>query len=428
MNDVDMGLKKLCLDLVKAENEDEVVSILRSKNFWDNDSNWRCLGDKENNFRDVGNQKDKPEDALTEKIVNSIDAVLMRDCLVSGTNPEGDDAPAGIFEAVEEFFEVRDGNLYNLTSRERAELAENICVVATGKKSNPCYSIIDRGEGQTPNRLPKTILSLDESNKLRIPFVQGKFNMGGTGVLQFCGRHNLQLVLSKRHPKIAKVEDDETKQHWGFTVIRREKPKEGMKNSVYKYLVVDDEVPKFKSETLPLLPGKYPEPYEKEMVWGTFIKLYEFQIGRSLKTNIQLDLYYKLNVLLPEIALPVRLYERRKGYSGHTQETTLAGLSVRLQEDRSSKIEDNFPVSSVINILGQRLRTSIYVFKDGEEKYRGRGSEGIIFTVNGQTHGTLPKDFFKRNRVGMSYLADSLLVLVNCDELDTRYREDFFYE
>jgi|SRR6516164_1026093 hypothetical protein len=41
-----------------------------------------------------------------------------------------------------------------------------------------CFTVSDNGEGQTPDKMPYTLLSLDRSNKLRVPFVQGKFNMG----------------------------------------------------------------------------------------------------------------------------------------------------------------------------------------------------------------------------------------------------------
>lgn len=46
------------------------------------------------------------------------------------------------------------------------------------------------------------------------------------------------------------------------------------------------------------------------------------------------DLYNKISLLLPNIAHPIRVSERRKGYSGHTLEITLSGLSVRLEEDK----------------------------------------------------------------------------------------------
>jgi len=75
--------------------------------------------------------------------------------------------------------------------------------------------------------MPDTLLSIGRSNKLKIPFVQGKFNMGGTGALQFCGTHNLQLVISKRNPDIVARENNHPND-WGFTVVRREDPTSGI--------------------------------------------------------------------------------------------------------------------------------------------------------------------------------------------------------
>ena len=78
-------------------------------------------------------------------------------------------------------------------------------------------------EKATPRRLPLTILSLNRSNKMYVPFVQGQFNQGGTGALRFCGHRNLQLVISRRNPACRHSPDDQDNQ-WGFTVVRRERP------------------------------------------------------------------------------------------------------------------------------------------------------------------------------------------------------------
>ena len=56
--------------------------------------------------------------------------------------------------------------------------------------------------------------------------------MGATGALQFCGYHNLHLIISKRDPKIVKDVDD-SGNYWGFTIIRRENPKKGLKHSTF---------------------------------------------------------------------------------------------------------------------------------------------------------------------------------------------------
>ena len=418
-------LRNLCLSLAKAESEEEVVSTLKKAGYWSNQKNWKFYGGLENNFSVIGNQQSLPESAIVEKIINSVDAVLTRECLRRKIDPESHEAPKDIIEALENFFKISQGSLWNISTGSRKVLAENICFVATGKRNKPCYSIIDIGEGQTPNKMPDTLLSLSKSNKLRIPFVQGKFNMGGTGVFQFTGYHNLQLIVSKRDPEIAKSENDPSKDCWGFTIVRREDPKGGRRSSTYTYLTIDGKIPRFKAEALPLFPGVYPQSCQEPLKWGTFIKLYEYQMPGGLKTNILFDLYNRICLLIPNIALPVRFFERRKGYKGHTLETTMSGLIVRLYEDRRSNLEDGFPNSSTISVLGEKMTCQIFAFKKGQsEKYRQ--DEGIIFTINGQTHGHIPVTFFKRKAVGMSYLADSILVTIDCTNFTGRTREDLF--
>lgn len=422
-----MKPKELCVKLAHCDKEQDVISLLKGAGYWDNPNVWRYYGDNENNFATIGNQKNRPEDAVTEKIINSVDAVLMARCLAEGIDPESKNAPQSINDALIKYFNIYDGKLSNVTASERQKLAENISLVATGEKSNPCYSIIDKGEGQSPCVMPDTLLSLNKSNKLRIPFVQGKFNMGGTGAFQFCGEHNLQLIISKRHPEIARHENGNASNDWGFTVVRRENPTKGVRSSVYRYLAPNGKILSFASDGLILLPGEYPIAYQKELKWGIFIKLYEYQMAGGLKTNIKFDLYYRLSLLMPAIALPVRLYERRKGYAGHTQETTLSGLTVRLEEDKRENLEEEFqiPGSNTLSAQGQKMRVSIYVFKrEQSEKYLK--NEGIIFVINGQTHGYLSKSFFAHEKVKLGYLKDSLLVIVDCSDFDGRAREDLF--
>jgi len=418
-------IKNLCIALAKADTEEEVIGLLKQWGYWDNPEVWRYYGDNENNFAVIGNQQSAPDAALVEKIINSVDAVLMRECLRKGIDPESAKAPRTLNEALENFFNIPNGILSNLSPRKRGELAKNIIVVATGQKSNPCYSIIDKGEGQTPKRMPETFLSLTKSNKLRIPFVQGKFNMGGTGALQFCGKHNLQLIISRRDPQIVKIEgDDGTSEYWGFTIIRREAPTGGMKSSSFKYLAPEGKILMFKADSLPLLPGEYPIAYERPLEWGTFVKLYEYQL-MGLKAPVYFDLYYRLAVLLPNIALPVLLYERRKGYKAESYHIVLSGLSVRLEEDKYQNIEPGFPSSATLTIKGQEMKIQIYAFKRDKRKHYAR-EEGIIFTVNGQAHGFISKSFFTRKSVGMSYLADSILIIADCSAFDGRTREDLF--
>lgn len=215
-------IKFLCTSIMLADTENAVIQVLKDYGYWDDDKVWRYFDDNENNYSAIGNQQASPDAALVEKIVNSVDARLMNECMIAGIEPESEQAPTCIGEAVKVFF-GGTGRIRDWTSSERTEIAKGITLSATGYRSgqgNPCFSIADCGEGQTPLMMPLTFLSLTKkSNKLKIPFVQGKFNMGGTGVLTFCGRHNLQFILSKRNPKLVAMNpQDQSDYDWGFTV------------------------------------------------------------------------------------------------------------------------------------------------------------------------------------------------------------------
>jgi len=419
-----MTRKELCLKLAYSESEEEVIKILKAESLWENASNWKYFGDRENNYGDIGNQQSKSDGALVEKLINSVDAVLMLENYIRQNSETNYQQPESIKKALERFFNIYEGKLSNISPLERTKLSDKISLVATGKRSRPTYAIIDKGEGQSPRTMPNTLLSLGASNKLRIPFVQGKFNMGGTGILRFCGRNNFELIISRRNPQIDQKENDPTCDKWGFTLIRRISPRDGMRNSIYKYLVIDGAVPHFSSKSLPLLPKDYPEPYGGDFYWGTYIKLFEYEAG-PLKSIITLNMNYRLSLLMPQLAIPIRLFERRKGFNAHTYETTLSGLDVRLGEDKSNNLEEKYRASGEITVNGQKLRYSIFPFKKGKiQNYAPK--EGVIFTINGQTQGQLSKDFFKRKKVGLGYLADSLLVIADCTDFDGRAREDLF--
>lgn len=433
-------LKQMCLSLLRANTEEEVISILRDGGFWDKCECWRHYGDKEDNFSTVGNQQSRPEAALVEKIVNSVDAILMNECWVLGKPPEDESAPKSIHEAVALFFSgdaskhETSGHIGYWATKERTEISRRITVAATGSRTNPCFTISDAGEGQTPNSMPLTLLDLSHKNKLRIQFVQGKFNMGGTGVLQFCGRHNLQLIVTRRNPNITKFIPDESSDFWSFTIIRRENPILGRRSSVYTYLapIGAEENPesgsvlRFESQSFPIFPeGR--NAYGREAEWGTSIKLYEYA-ATGFRTNMMMrdGLLYRLDILLPEIALPIRLHECRD-YRGHpgSFETTLSGLSVRLEDNKAENLEEEFPTTCSLMAGGEKMTAKIYAFKKGKaDTYRK--NEGIIFTVNGQTHGHMPISFFSRRSVGMGRLDDSILVSVDCSNLSGRAREDLF--
>ena len=434
MLNLQFSARQLCMDLLHADTEDLVIRLLTEHGYWDNPDVWRPFGGKDDNFSTIGNQSSSAEGALVEKIVNSVDAVLMGECWSAGIQPNSPDAPQSIPEAVAQFFHGERsraeslGHIANWSQQQRRDVSNRITLAATGSRGNPSFTIVDNGEGQTPESMPDTLLSLDKQNKVDVHFVQGKFHMGGTGALRFCGRNNLQFILSRRNPNIKPNGlADPSSSQWGFTIVRREDPTASKRMSTYTYLAPepDDGLLRFDAEVLPLFP-QVNKAYTRDTTWGTAIKLYEYDLTGKSHILLPDGLLYRLDILLPGIALPVRLHECRnyKGREG-SFDTTLTGLGVRLNDDRGDNLEQGFPTSSAFTIRGQGMRAEIYAFKRGKAATY-RKDEGIIFAVNGQTHGDRSKRFFGRNSVGLNSLEDSILVIVDCSRIDGRPREDLF--
>jgi hypothetical protein len=415
----DSDAKHLCLTLLRAETDSDVVAVLRDAALWEADDCWRFYGDQEGNFSTIGSQQASAEAAIVEKIVNSVDARLIDECRRAGIDPEGPDAPSSLREAVARFFDdvgtsPGAGIVSEWPNTKRTEVAKGITVCATGnlpESGYPSISVADVGEGQTPLMLPDTILSLpNRSNKLRIPFVQGRFNMGGTGALRFCGENNLQLVISKRDPALLDNRSDVTDSLWSFTVVRRES-KPAVRNSFYTYLapVGASEAPRrgrlltFAAATMPLLPEGN-EALARECSWGTFLKLYEYKLQNKSHIFRKGGLLRRLDVLLPGVALPVRLYECRD-YGGKKGSfaTNLSGIAVRLEDDRDNSLEEGFPDTFAMRVAGEPLSGTLYAFKKGAAEQYVQ-NEGILFVIQGQTHGRFLREFFKREAVRMGEL------------------------
>jgi len=417
-----MDYQQICLDLIRADHESEVAGIL-AHHALDADQHWCPLGGIENNQSIVGNQQSCATAALVEKLVNSIDSLLLLECRRRGIDPESADAPLTMTSAAAQFFGMPEGGIHGLRPGDRGRLADNVQFVATGTKRDPSFTIIDVGEGQRPRDFNTTFCSLVRSNKLRVPFVQGKYNMGGCGTLPFCGNNHLQLIVSRRHPALVAGESGGQNTGWGFTLIRRRDPAHGRRSSSYEFLAPNGHVAWFQADHLPVRPSRE-QAYQQPLQWGTLIKLYNYQIEQ--RTAVVFDLSFELSRRLYQLPLPVRICERRD-YRGHSRETILTGLSVRLQDDRAGLLEDGFPDSGIVHVesVGDAPVETI-VFKRGQGKNFLPPQAAILFTVNGQVHGGLGRRFLCRDAVRLDFLKNDLLVVLNCTDIPARVREDLF--
>jgi hypothetical protein len=416
----DFDAKEFCLNLLQSETEEEVIVVLKKHGYWDNRSVWKPYGDMPNNRSIVGNQQSSSVAALVEKLVNSVDAILMAECYRRGIDPKSAQAPKTMREAAEIYFGIKDGRIQTIDTSDRREFAERIQLVATGTKESPAYIIVDDGEGQSPDKFEDTFLSLARENKTKIPFVQGKHNQGGTGVLQFSGVNSFQLIISKRQP----YAPSEGSEKWGFTLVRRLDADEYHPQSTYVYLAPNGKILSFDADTLPLRPGKFPYAYEEEVRAGTCIKVWNYKLRKGLKTLATLDLRYALERFLQEPVLPIRICERRSSYKAHYYDTTMSGLAAVLEDNRDDvELSD----SSLLRVNGVGdVKLRVVVIKEIMEGNKNdRYPAGIFFVMNGQLHGEESHNYISR-KTNLAYVAGSMIVVVDCTDLPSRVREDLF--
>src|SRR3972149_841959 len=129
--------KALCTAFMKTNSEEEIIHLLDDAGYWSNQSLWRPYGGRSSNFNTIGNQQSHPDAPLVEKLVNSIDARLINECLLKGINPESSEAPRSMREAVALFFENGStsstaGLVREWTNSKRTEVGKGITLAATG--------------------------------------------------------------------------------------------------------------------------------------------------------------------------------------------------------------------------------------------------------------------------------------------------------
>ena len=446
-----MDSKSLCDKLLLAEREETIVQTLKEAGYWDDPTVWRPYGDLENNYGTIGNQQSEAVAALVEKVVNAIDARLTNECLLRGEDPESPEAPQSIREAVHRYFggngrfdPDRSGRLANWSDAKLNAEGDFITLAATGSRPSgrrgsgggrPSLTISDRGEGQTPDDFPSTFLSLHRNNKIRTKFVQGKFNMGATGALPYCSEgHNFQLIVSRRNPGILNGDTRPRSREWGFTVVRRIEPNADARSSVFEYLApIGGSVPgrgdvlSFSATTYPIFPDRH-GAYNRHSEYGSLVKLYGYRWqGTSSSIIMPSDgsgLVRRVEIALAEPALPVKLYECRN-YTANENFRGARGILTDLERNPDD-LEEGFPQSADLGVGSHQVKVRVFAFKTGAYQSHRTARHGVLFLYNGQLHASFATRFFGRQSVRKNYLANDLLVTVDCSDIDRRDFEELF--
>lgn len=311
-----MDMKKICLALLDAQSEADVDKIVASVPEMADPKNWTPLDRRETNYNVTTNQQASGPKAATELMTNMVDAVLLKEARKAGIDPKGPSAPANMHIAVEKFLGLKGGRMLNAEPESWLAdfAAKNLVVGISGARNKaeglPCYTFVDNGEGQNPEEFEDTFLSLSSGNKKDVPFVQGKFNMGSSGVLSYCGERWYKLIVSRKW---------NSKGPWGWTILRR-RPGAGM--PVAEYFKLGGEkgkIPAADIETLFPLRNRKGDRYAAcSISTGTVVKLYDFHVGSKFMSFR--GAREALNENLADTILPFRILDLRQ-----TPDTTRGG-------------------------------------------------------------------------------------------------------
>ena len=368
-----MNIKNYFGIYLKQMEKKEVSSIIEENRLLKNPDNWLPYGEDKSNFSVFDNQQPNAVSALIEKITNSIDSILLKECKLKNINPMNKErAPKSMNEAVEKFFNIKNGELGEITATERKKLSQNIQLIATGHKKIPDLLIFDSGEGQHPDDFSDTFLSIRKGNKNKIHFVQGQFNMGSTGAVVFCGDSRYQLTASKRNQKIFENEKKSKNiNSMGFTLVRRhilsEKEDKNYKNSWYEYFSIEGKIPSFEINELDIDLCE-----DIKFKTGAIIKLFSYYLPRGCGGTIRDGLFHELNQSLYKPVLPFLLSDKREKYYKNREEKfdlTVSGNDIRLNENKS--IIETVPIciKTTDKDIGE-VKIKAILLKKGDDKTR----------------------------------------------------------
>ncbi|MBP1955060.1 regulator of replication initiation timing [Halarchaeum rubridurum] len=391
------SMKALAEELLLERDTDQEVAELVHREFEGNpDAEWVALGQEENNYSIVENQQSEAMAALTELLTNSNDAVTLKNFYQRYGDSYSGDEFENTHEAAEELVDEDDAE---------------ITLTARGEPNGPfSLSIYDNGTGQPRERFESTFLNVLTPGKLKqeFNFLQGRYGMGSTGVLPFCGDRGFKLIISASYDEPEK---------WAWSLVRKNRDR-----TRYEYLIIDDEVPTFEGPI-------------NDKTYGSFVKCFEYQ--SEIKSEINQYFRRRLERYLVQSPLPIKLAdERYDGYGG----VYTKGLLPRLQDNRKF-IQDVDEIEYTFDndILGTKtihiylMKADDIISEEGLSEYgkvnfvRGRKHEkqAILFTLNGQTHGDQGQTFLKR-RCNFNRVAKDALVVIDFSDINDADIVDLF--
>ncbi|MER7558828.1 hypothetical protein ABTZ46_17920 [Nocardioides sp. NPDC126508] len=376
----------------------------------------RDLGDNPVNWSSVSSAGE-PAALLMERVTNMFDAYLLR--AADGYADRDWRSPA---EAAAVVIDAPDG-VDALNDEQRAAVADNLRVIVMDSDDSarrPTIAFRDKGIGLTGEEMPNTILSLHGSNKLDTPWLHGVFGKGGSSTSQYS---DATIVVSRKQPDLLDAHEQD---RIAVAVVRLvDTPNRRLE--YFRYLVDEN------NNVFTAPASDYPD-FEP----GTYVSHINFHGDKIGTQNWEYEesIYAYGETILFAPTLPYALQDARTGEANVRPEnrrgpSTVAGLGRRLARAAGRKADDktlevtDWTTIQVPGVGTVRLRWWLF---DGVDARRRRAAKGyvVLFTTNGQVHHNWDQAKLIQLVPDKQRVAKSILVQVDCDDLDLKTRARIF--
>ena len=358
---------------------------------------WVPLGQRENNRGNVEISTD-PGRAMVERITNGIDAVLEAEHDRHNGLPDVRTPRA----AAESWLNVPADGLVDMTTTERRKLAYRVTVrVLEGDGKNArILEVRDTGTGLSAEEMPTTILSLNESNKMRKHYLAGAYGQGGSSTF---ASSSASLIASRRAA-------DRTV---AFSVVKFEDLPPEYKSGHYVYLTLRGDV---------LEADKSADEFPA----GTLVRHFKYDLSDYSAVIGPTSVYGLLNKALFDPVMPVWLENPPANGQRRVIKGSRNALNGAVDEDDDRKqgprLSHKMPMLFVP--LGEYGRIGIEYWllepppKGNKNPSRAfvNPAKPIVLTLNGQVHEELGGILIRKN-ADLPYLTQRLICHIDCNSL-----------
>jgi len=391
--------------LLEAEDENKASTAVAAFEQAHRDASlWVPVG-RENNRGTIEASSD-PGRSLVERLTNGIDAVLEAEHV----GHKGMPACGSPREAAVAWLGVPQAGLSEMSQGERRRLAQRVSIkiLPGGGRERRLVEIHDAGVGLTSEQMPRTILSLGESNKVQKLYLAGAYGQGGSSTFAV----SKATLIASRYGPSPKV---------GFTVVRfLDLPPDRYKIGHYVYLTLDGKVleAEVPADTFPT---------------GTLVKALGYDLSSYPSPLGPNSVYGLLNQTLFDPVMPIWLDDGVQKYRRVIKgsRNALNGAVDEGDEGRGPRLSHHVRLFYVA--LGEfgRIGIEYWVLEQPTKENKRptaafvNPNKPIVLTLHGQSHAELPVALIRKN-AELPFLAQRLTGHIDCNSLSPTAKRSLF--